>query len=328
MMINQHDNIETPAISVLIVGYNSKDLVMDCLEGLFKHTCGLNYEVLYVDCSNDGSVQAVRDRFPSVRVIDNDQNLGFGRGNNFLARHAKGDFLLLLNPDTLVQNNALGALYDFAQRTPDAGAWGGVSRLPNGKIDPGCQQLAPGLGSLVLLLLGLGKLALPRVESDDGMGIDVPSLSGAFMMMPRELWEQLDGFDESFFMYCEETDLCYRVRASGRRVLITPKASIVHLVGSGSAQSAKRMLALTRGGMHLSRKHFGALHVFAEAVIRWLYSFSRYVFGLVGQPVVGNARAKELRDRHLPIIAKPGAWLGGWTNKAVSESSSKGQTST
>lgn len=322
------NSADAPAVSILIVGYNTKDLLIDCLAGLYEHTRNLKYEILYVDCSNDGSVQVVRDRFPSVRVIENDQNLGFGRGNNFLARHAKGEYLLLLNPDTLIYDNAIGTLYEFAQRTPGAGAWGGVTRLPTGTIDPGCQQPAPGLGSLLLLLLGLGKLALPTVESDDGMGIDVPSLSGAFMMMPRELWEQLGGFDESFFMYCEETDLCYRVRAAGRRVLITSSASIVHLVGSGSAQSAKRMLALTRGGMHLSRKHFGTWHVMTEAVLRWLYSLSRYALSLLGQPVIGSACAKELRARHAPIIANPGAWLGGWTNRAVAQNSSKGQSST
>lgn len=301
-----------PMISVLIVGYNTKDLVLDCLEGLYEHTQGLSFEVLFVDCSSDGSEQAIRDRFPLVRVIDNDQNLGFGRGNNFLARHAKGDYVLLLNPDTLIKDNAIGALYQFAQETPDAGAWGGVTRLPSGDIDPGCQQMGPGLGGAVLKLFGMSSMVVPDVEADQGDGVEVASLTGAFMMLPRDLWEQLGGFDESFFMYCEETDLCYRVKQAGRRVLITTRSSIIHLVGSGSAQSAKRMVAMTRGGMHLSRKHNGSVHVLIDATLRWLYSATRLALGVLGKPVIGSERAAQLRSRHSPIVCKPGQWFGGW----------------
>lgn len=302
----------TPVISILIVGYNTKDLVLDCLEGLYEHTRGPSFEVLFVDCSNDGSEQAIRERFPCVRVIDNGENLGFGRGNNFLARYAQGDFLLLLNPDTLIKDNAIGALYDFASNTPDAGAWGGITRLPDGAIDPGCRQACPGLGSAFLTLIGLGSMACPDIEADGGGGVDVHSLSGAFMMLPRGLWQKLGGFDESFFMYCEETDLCLRVRKAGYRVLITTHSSIVHLVGSGSAQSAKRMIALTRGGMHLTRKHHGGLHIYASGIIRWLYSVSRYALGVVGTPLIGGKRAAQLRSRHAPIVCKPGQWFGGW----------------
>lgn len=299
-------------ISILIVGYNTKDLVLNCLDGLYQHTSGPGFEVLFVDCSNDGSEQAIRERFAQVRVIDNDENLGFGRGNNFLARHAKGQYLLLLNPDTLIKDNAIGSLYDFACSNPEAGAWGGVTRLPDGGIDPGCRQAGPGLGNALLMLIGLGLKTCPDVEADDGSGVDVPSLSGAFMMMPRDLWQRLGGFDESFFMYCEETDLCLRVRKAGRRVLITTRSSIVHLVGSGSSQSPKRMVALTRGGMHLARKHYGPVHVVASALIRWLYSASRYTLGVVGMPLMGAERAAQVRSRHAPIVFKPSRWFGGW----------------
>lgn len=307
---------QRPAVSILIVGYNTKDLLMDCLLGLFEHTAGLSFEVLYVDCSNDGSVQATKERFPLVRVIDNDENLGFGRGNNFLATHARGQFLLLLNPDTLIKDNAVGELYEFALRTPYAGAWGGVTYLPNGEIDPSCQQVGFGLGKAVLQLFGLRSVTCPTAVADDGQGVDVPSLSGAFMMISRSLWQQLEGFDESFFMYCEETDLCHRVRLSSHRVLITSRASVTHLVGSGSAQSPKRMLALTRGGVHLTRKHHGRIYVYADVAIRWLYSASRFGLGMVGAPLIGGERAAQLRSRHAPILLQPSKWTGGWSPRS------------
>lgn len=300
-----------PVLSVLIVGYNTKQLVLDCLEGLFEHTRGLNYEVLFVDNSSDGSELAIREKFPRVRVIDNDENMGFGRGNNFLAQHAAGEYLLLLNPDTLVQNNAIGLLYEFAKQHPEGGAWGGVTRLPNGSVDPGCKQAGIGLGKSILLMIGLSKMACPDVTS--GKVIDVPSLSGAFMLMPSSLWKQLGGFDETFFMYSEETDLCYRVRKSGRRVLITPKSSIVHLVGSGSSHSPKRLMSMNRGGMHLTRKHFGPVYIFLDGLIRWLHSAMRFSIGIVGLPLIGKERAARLRAAHAPIVFSPGQWFCGWS---------------
>ena len=310
----QHGAVkEAPAVSVLIVGYNTKDLVLQCLEGLFDHTTGIDFEVLFVDNSSDGSEQAIRERFPQVRVIDNDQNLGFGRGNNFLARHATGKYLLLLNPDTVVQDNAIGNLHYFAEQHPECGAWGGITRLPDGSIDPGCKQPGVGFVKSLLMLMGMAEFACPKVEAAT-KAMDVPSLSGAFMMLPRALWDDLAGFDETFFMYAEETDLCYRVRLTGRRVMITPDASVVHLVGSGASQSPKRMLALTRGDMHFARKHFGPVRVFAFALIRWLYSLSRYLLGVIALPLVGSVRAAELRKRHAPIISNPGQWVHGWSD--------------
>ena len=302
-----------PAVSVLIVGYNTKDLLMDCLDGLFKHTHGVDFEVLYADCSDDGSVQAVREKFPAVRVIDNDENLGYGRGNNFLARHARGEYLLLLNPDTLVRDNAVGALYDCAREHPEAGAWGGETELPDGNMDPGCKQTGPGLRFLVSYIFGMSKLVAGGLPNDASEAAPVATLTGAFMMVQRDLWDRLGGFDESFFMYCEEMDLCYRIKQAGHDIVMTPKARIVHLVGSGSGQSPARMIALSKGATHFNRKHFGKLYTAVDIVLRWFYSFTRYALGVIGMPLVGRERARTLRNRHLPIITRPCQWTKGWS---------------
>lgn len=307
------DAEQGPAVSVLIVGYNTKDLLMDCLDGLFEHTHGVDFEVLYADCSDDGSVQAVRERFPAVRVIDNDENLGYGRGNNFLAHHARGEYLLLLNPDTRIRDNAVGELYDCAREIPDAGAWGGETELPDGRIDPGCRQTGPGLRYLLSYLLGMSKLVAGGLPVDAREAAPVATLTGAFMMVRRELWDRLGGFDETFFMYCEEMDLCYRIKQTGHAVVMTPKARIIHLVGSGSGQSPARMIALTKGAAHFNRKHYGKLYFATDFVLRWLYSFSRVALGVIGRPLLGKERARTMRQRHLPIITRPGDWIKGWS---------------
>lgn len=303
---------EAPVVSVLIVGYRCRDFLADCLEGLLRNTSGVACEVLYVDCSGDGSVPMVREKFPAVRVVDNEENLGFGQGNNFLARHAKGKYVLLLNPDTLIRDNAVGELVAFAEANPQGGAWGGITRLEDGRMDPSCQQAAPGLRALLGSLLGIRRWGTGGVREGDQSGSEVPTLTGAFMLVRRSLWEWLGGFDETFFMYSEEVDLCYRIRRAGYRVLMTPDAEIVHLVGGGSRLSQERLLAMTRGAVHFNRKHFGPVRVWLDIVLRWLHSLSRWLLGVLGRPLVGQERAAALRRRHRPIVTSPGQWVKGW----------------
>lgn len=302
---------QTPQVSILIVGYNTKDLVAECLRGLYEYTSGVDFEVLFIDCSDDGSEALLARDFPQVRLIENDENLGFARGNNTLAKYARGERLLLLNPDTLIHDNAVGELNRFADNEPQAGAWGGLTILPNGGIDPGCRQTGPGLRFAVYRLLGLKALGTGGLPQDATAPGEVPVVSGAFMMVRREVWQALGGFDESFFMYCEETDLCQRIRRAGHRVWMNPSARITHLVGSGASDSPKRMLAMCKGAMHLDRKHFGTLHTFCEGALRWTHSLTRYLSGVLLMPIKPG-KSKSLRDKHRAIVLHPSQWWGGW----------------
>lgn len=311
---------QTPQLSILIVGYNTKDLVADCLRGLYEHTQGVDFEVLFVDCSDDGSAQMLARDFPQVRVIDNKENLGFGRGNNFVAKHACGDRILLLNPDTLVNDNAIGELNTFADSQPDAGAWGGLTILPDGRIDPGCQQTGPGLWYALYRLFGLKSLGTGGLPEDATQPGEVAVLSGAYMMVRREVWEHLGGFDESFFMYCEETDLCMRIKRASYRLWMNPNSRITHLVGSGASDSPNRMLAMCKGAMHMDRKHFGSLHVCCEGLLRWVHSLTRYAAGVL-LLLIKPAKSASLRDKHRSIVFEPKQWWGGWPTQAEGNAS-------
>src|SRR5258708_2677581 len=175
-------------ISILIVCYKSRDLIGQCLKGVYAHTRGCTYEVLVVDCSNDGTVDLVRAEFPDVRVIDNSENLGFGRGNNLLAKHAVGRYLLLLNPDTIVNDNAIGDLYSTSLSFPKAGAIVGRARLPNGSRDLGCRQFFPTLGRIAIAAIGGASLVKGWLPEDAGEAREVETLHGAFMMVSSEAW--------------------------------------------------------------------------------------------------------------------------------------------
>jgi N-acetylglucosaminyl-diphospho-decaprenol L-rhamnosyltransferase len=301
-----------PDLSILIVCYRSRRFIRDCLAGLVEHSDGFTYEILLTDNSDDGTAELVRTEFPNVRILEGLGNIGFAAGNNYLAHHAQSPRLLLLNPDTVIRDNAVGTLLEFASLRPDGGAWGGVTVRPDGGIDPGCLQTPPGVASALMYALGLGRyLDAHARRALEKTGV-VASLSGAFMMVSRQVWEQLGGFDETFFMYNEEAELCYRIRRLGRPVLMTPLARIIHNVGGGSQMNPNRIVAMMRGRMHHMRKHQGFLSVWLVGGITWFHGLSRWLGALLGRPLIGPERARSLRISFAPVVFQPWTWWRGY----------------
>ncbi len=302
----------TPDVSVLIVGYRSLDLLGPCLDGLRAHTRGVNYEVLFLDNSDDGSMEMLSASYPWVRRIDAGGNLGFARGNNRLSRDARGRYLLLLNPDTVIEDNAIGRLVAFADAHPEAGAVSGMCRLPSGDKDPGSFQRPPSLVRAALNLIWVSQGWLnERRALGDGV-FDVPVLNGAFTLIHRDVWEALGGFDESFFMYAEEVDLCMRVRKAGRPLLVDESIQIVHLGGGGQRKTPARILHMVRGRFHLLRKHEPKAKLWMFGVTTWCYHAQRYLAGWLLRPVIGTDRAKRLTGSYHDIVWRPWLWWHGW----------------
>ena len=303
------------SISVLIVCYKSRNLILDCLDGLIKHTSAVNYEVLVIDNSNDGSVDLVRKFYPKVRIIKSKGNIGFGPANNYLAKHAIGKYLLLLNPDTVIKDDTVGALFGFAKKRQDAGVWGGVPRLPDGSVDPGCLQATPSLSKVIKDFIGLTWLT-GKQKSKALQGIaEVSSVSGAFMMVQRELWDKMGGMDESFYMYCEETDFCYRVRRRGLKVLRTPEAQLVHLVGSGSAKDPHRLVSILKGQAHFVHKTYGCMVSYLIILLMWGYVTQRFLSGVILPLAIGRMRANELKHMYRLSSLRPGLWWRGYLDQ-------------
>lgn len=297
--------------SVLIVCYRSRDLIGDCLRGIYQYTQG-QFEVLLVDCSNDGTVEMVRSDYPQVRVIENSENLGFGRGNNFLAERARGKYLLLLNPDTVVLDDALGELHRTAELFPEAGAVGGRTRLQDGSRDPGCQQFVPTLSRLFIVAVGGAKRLNGALAEGALQPAEVETLSGAFMLVRADAWREVRGFDTNFFMYSEELDLCVRLRHCGWKIVMTPKAEVLHLVGGGNAVSPNRIQYLTTGKMHFLRKFWSRPQVLLGGCLIWMHGLTRVLLGTLGRPLVGAERARKLRQAYSGIVLQPQRWWFGF----------------
>ncbi|MAM86252.1 MAG: hypothetical protein CME36_02955 [unclassified Hahellaceae] len=293
-----------PIVSVLIVCYRSEKDIRRCLTGLFEHCGHLPIEVLLIDNFGDASEQIVREAFPRVQIVPSRGNIGFGPANNELARFASGRYLLLLNPDTQLFDDAITPLLDCAKARPHAAAWGGVTVLENGSIDPSCMQERPSLRRELGLLFGVGWLKR-RLSNREPDGLEeVPVLSGAFMLVGAERWRTAGGFDESFFLYSEEVDLCLRLTIeAGHPPVRTAFARITHLVG-GSSTSRARQVAVLKGKMHLFRKHRSWLSTALLGGILYAYALSR-----------SSARYGE-------AVKRPGSWMYGYKPISPPESSS------
>ena len=254
----------SPELSVIVVAYRHPQLTRACLASVYAETTG-DFEVVVLDnASGDGTAEMVAAEFPQARLVALQENLGFARGNNVAATYARGEWLLLLNPDTVVLDGALDRLIGFARDHPGRGLYGGRTLYPNGRLNPGSCWGRPTLWSTFCFASGLSTVlsgsALFDPESLGGWQRDtvreVGMVTGCLLLVHRDLWARLGGFDERFFMYGEDLDLSERVCAMGLSPLITPDATIVHVVGGSSGAGGAKMAQILQARVTVMRKHW------------------------------------------------------------------------
>jgi len=263
-------------LSIVIICWNDLKVIANCLKSIFDETNHFDFEVIVSDNgSTDGSVEFIRERFPEVQIVENNANLGFAKGNNAGIRVAQGEYILILNPDTVILNRALEKLVAFADRHPEAGAFGcrvlnpdGSFQIPARPIPTVSSQL---VGALYLRWLGHFSRAF---ESEIYVGWEgreertIGYQMGCCVMFRGELLKRLGGFDERFFYHFEETDLCCRVWQSGSSILFFPGAEITHLGGQSVGRFPIRFALETyRSGYRFFYKHYGVKGLIG---IRWV----------------------------------------------------------
>ncbi|WP_181443578.1 glycosyltransferase family 2 protein [Porphyrobacter sp. YT40] len=302
-----------PPLSILIVAYNSRQYIADCIGSVIQHTAPGSYEILLVDNGTDGTEALIREAFPAVRVIPSQGNIGFGKGNNLLAGHARGDYLLLLNPDTQLVDSAIDRLLAFAQTQP-GDAWGGVTTYPDGELDGGNFLTIPSVGAILREAFGLPGDQPDRAELENLQAPkQVSVLCGGFMMISRRAWDMLDGFDPTFLLYAEEIDLFTRMQQAGLNVWLSPDSRIVHDVGSGAIYSAARTRYKFTGLMHYARRHWPGVGALVVGLAYWLTAFRRWGTSAALGLVSGKHRAR--RAAYGPIVMQPGQWWNGYRGR-------------
>ncbi len=235
-----------PTISVLIVSYNVKQYLLQCIDSIFRSDYSDKIEIIIVDNhSFDGSTKAISEKFPDVVIINNQKNVGFGKAVNQASKAASGDYLLILNPDTVVQENTISTFMNYASENTQVGIAGPKILNSDGSLQLAAKRSFPTMGVSLPKLLGLSILFpksrwanrynLTYLDPDKIHSVD--AISGSCMFMRRDLFESLNGFDERFFMFGEDLDLCYRVKQTGKEIHYIPETQIIHYKGE-SVKSA------------------------------------------------------------------------------------------
>ena len=295
-------------ISVLIVGYNSSAYLPDCLASLdacLEHCDG---EILFVNNGTDGSEELIRANFPNVRIMPSLGNTGFAAANNYLAKHALGRWLLLLNPDTRLFPGAIEALIEAAASCPQFQALGGVSVSRQGATQQDHGLELPTLGRLTRAL-AMG--ASWRGYHPPASGVrQVEALNGGFMMVRRDWWNRLGGFDPGFFLYAEELDFFKRLNIAGGRAALVPASRIFHDFGSGEVFSPHRIRFLTTGNAHYFHKHFSPAYAYACIFVLWATSLKRYIGGRL--LALRSERHARMSRGFAAVARAPWTWMWGY----------------
>lgn len=228
-------------VSIIIVNYNTKDILAECLRSIVENVRHVRYETIVVDnASTDGSAEMVAREFPQVNLIACTENHGFAKGNNIGLETAKGAFVFYLNPDAMLLNDAVDRLHRFLVENPGAGMVGPRLFLDEARKHHPSIRTYTTPSNIVFRYLPGYKLLHQLYE---GWAVRKTSvqcvdwLVGAALMAPRQLLQELKGFDEAFFVYSEEEDLCRRVNRAGKLVVYYPDAEVIHIGGASSKQT-------------------------------------------------------------------------------------------
>ncbi len=278
-------------LSIIIVNYNVKEFLQNLLHSIKKAAAALNYEIIVVDnASDDGSVELLQEKFPGINLIVNKENLGFGRANNIGLSVAKGDYLLLLNPDTLVGEDTFKEMISFFKKTPQAGLAGCKILNPDGTLQLACRRSFPGPWTSFCKVTGLSSF-FPNSRLfarynltylDENKTYEVDAISGSFMMMRRDVYQKVGGFDEQFFMYGEDLDLCYRIQKEGYKVYYVHNTQIIHYKGESTKRSSLDETKIFYDAMHLFVKKHLSSSFLVEIILRSAIGFRKF-FAFLGR---------------------------------------------
>lgn len=267
-------------VSVIIVSYNTKNLTRNCLKSLFKQTSTIDYEVFIIDNnSQDGSTLMIEEEFPEVKLIKNKTNLGFGKANNQGIELSKSKYVFLLNSDTILINNAIKILFDFMELSENkkVACCGGA--LYNEDLT---NQISYGRFPSIKGLLYYYTFAkfYPEIYKNkffmagilhDNNSLVVDYVTGADMMIRKSVLDKVGYFDNDFFLYFEETELCSRFIKTGYINMINPKAQIIHLCGMSPLNEQKEKIFLKSMYIYMC-KHKGLIYAESYKLITYLLS--------------------------------------------------------
>ncbi len=332
-VLNQATGPGPAELSVVIVTYRNAAQITSCLRSIGLAAAPVSMEVIVVDnSSGDGTAAAARAALPSARVVERQVNDGFTGGCRVGADMAAGQWLLFLNPDAVIAPDTIEALLGCAHRHPGAGIVGGRFVDADGNADPRSWWGKPNVWSVLCFGFGLTSLLHGNAVFDPessrpwsaSLQEDRPAsiVTGALMLVQRDLWDELGGFDLAFFMYGEDTDFCLRAVARGYRPIVTPKAICVHEGGASSSTSVGKLIMLFTGKVTIIQRHFPAgLRGFSIGLLLGGVALRAAAGRFVSfMPPVRQGRPTTRGEDWQGLWAARAQWRGGWARSDIAAS--------
>lgn len=291
-------------VSIIIVAWNVRELLYNCLKSVYNETKGISFEVIYVDnASEDGSVEMVRKEFPKVRIIENEENKGFIKASNQGIEIAEGRYVLLLNSDTVVLDNAIAKSVEFADAHPDAGIVGCKTLNPDRTLQLNC-FMYPSILNMFLSATYLRKIfrkskffgreRMTWWNFDDVR--EVETISGCFSLVRIEAIKQVGLMDDVYFVYGDDIDWCYRFKKNGWKILFTPEAEILHYRGQTTKQKpGKFKLQLSGSTLIFMRKYRSKPMFVLACILMALFFFLRIPYWLIIGVLGKNERKRSIQ---------------------------------
>ena len=286
-------------ISIIIVNWNTRDLLHTCLESINKTISGIEYEIIVVDNgSQDNSVAMMQEKYPHVKVIQNAENRGFGAANNQAMRVMAGRYALLLNSDTVLTENAVYELFSFMENHPDAAM--ACGQLLN--ADGSKQNSIASFPSLLTLITNVPLLEYlfprrypsKRYHYDEPIEID--SAIGACLLVRKKAIDEVGMFDERYFFFFEETDWAYRMKKASWKIYHVPTAFIYHLQGQSIGRDVRSRIEFYRSRYQFFRKWNNHLYYVVMSAVIVIRLFINWLFTSVAT-IVTLGMQKEIRDK-------------------------------
>ncbi len=307
------------SVDIILVSYNTVDYTLRALASVYEQTQQSNFTIIVVDNnSSDDSVIQIKNNFPDIKLITSDRNLGFAGGVNLATSYATSEYILLLNPDTLVLNGAIDKLLQFAKKHPSNGIWGGITLNDDLSINT-----HNAWAEETITTLFFGAFALNRIFSqscffnhanygcwkrDREKTVDI--LQGSFFLTSKQLWDKLEGLDDTFFMYAEEADYCYRAKQLGYQPIITPDSKIIHHGGGSEKNLSGKMIRLLSGKITFINKHHSNIKRLIMKILLVVYVLNKLLFSTFASLVRPNK--KVLRKEWWIVLKKAPQWLKGY----------------
>ncbi len=300
------------------------------LDSVLAETKDVSYEVIAVDnASSDGSADMIAAHPVRPVLIRLNENIGFARANNLAARRARGRYILLLNPDTIVLDRAIDKLVAFARSEARARIWGGRTLYASGTLNPSSCWGRMTLWNLFCRAAGLTGLfpqsGICNGEAYGGWQRDtirrVDIVSGCFFLIERELWDGLNGFDPLFFMYGEEADLCLRAHAFSARPMVTPHATIIHYGGASELARANKMVRLLAAKVSLVDRHWQPALAPIGRLLLTAWPLTRLIATSIRAALVQSPNNHETADAWRQIWQRRKEWHHGYATQSASRKS-------